>query len=283
MSSGPGRPESRPPATRLTFVQAAYELHRKYILISAAEELEDALVDGPDEATLHLRLDEQIVEMIESVQRHGLFEYAPGLLAPTRPMLGASNARNRRYVDDTHVDPTDPGSYTSHALHDISPGARMLIALELFDLVDRPGEQALDALSVLEWLTAQITAGSRLVWLDRCEPHLDLAATDEALRAHVADAARGIMALIETTRAAPPVAIERIGVAFAFGAGAGWAYANANMDEVVEQIADTLGRQPTEQEVTRGIVALGIGMAHQHFSDDEDALRRCAHELFGDA
>lgn len=242
---------------KMTFLQAAYELHRRYILLAAAEEIEDAIADGPDEDTLRLRLGGTLVELIESVQRHGLFEYDPGLLEPTRPMFGADNARNRRYVHDGEPDSTEPGSYRS----------RTVVALEMLGMADATDEEALEALPVIEMLAEQITNGGRLTWLGQCDPQLDLAPADDPLRARFAVGAERVMSLLRTTRVAPPADIERIGAAFMFGAAAGWAYANEHMDDVVGQIAEQLGRRPTEHEVTRAVGALGIGIAYQRLRD----------------
>jgi hypothetical protein len=85
----------------MDFTQAAFELHRKYPMLTVAEDIEDALSLASCEDALRHNLhliDPVIVAMIEQVQEHGLFERDPGVLEPSRPLIRIYGARNDAYV-----------------------------------------------------------------------------------------------------------------------------------------------------------------------------------------
>jgi hypothetical protein len=166
-------------------------------------------------------------------------------------------------------------------LHDISPGARLLIGLQMLGLLDASDDEALEMQPVIDMLAAQITVGARLVWTRQVEPVLDLARATSELRNNFVQTALQLRQILDITQTAPPAFVEAIVVASAFGASAGWAYANAHMNDVVSKIADLLERRPTEHEAVLGISALGIGIAYHHFMEHDDVLTRCANELFG--
>lgn len=91
----------------MDFTQAAYELHRRYPLTFAAEQIEDVIPSASCEDALRnalFRQDPVVVAMIDEVQTLGLFERSPGEPEPTRPLYQVHGARNDQYVFGSATD-----------------------------------------------------------------------------------------------------------------------------------------------------------------------------------